>query len=607
MNDNDFFICAFSNASTEIHNKNTLTRFCNDLPIHFNLCSRDNWHVCVQSVGFSANFANLIVPQNKLVPSIRIFSKRTSLTTDDNYSVEYNKNTAKMRRAPYPKATADDIKKVTELKNYFDNNTSKKFNYNFLFFEEDIFFPSEYLSVETINKTLNHVKTKGIKINFSVVENETVSVKFIGDATDDSYWLCFHENTVETFGFPIFDMHMCHINNEKYYMRGFSYSSDSIYGELKRWNYKYPELVKIKCDQVKEQVYNSKLTKDISIISPSFHEKNKFFYHEFSSEQFVPLSNTSLDKITISITDQNDDYLNLLPGPASFVRLKFKKMGFEDFFNVRLCSEGHDANNFKVDLPQPYYLDSKWKVMLTSVNYPNIFRPLPFEQRHRMIYAAKVGFKSESFELTNSMYDMDAVVRNLNSFTSSHINANVKLENISINNVSQMRVKVILKNPDTVFMMSKYIAEMLGYRIGDFASNESVVDKGGFVTFLNTKNKTNTTHQIIPKPPEDTAKYFLFGYNPDINHLKPEYLMLYSDVIEPSIVGSNFSNLLKIMPIFNDSHDANKIQEFKSEEFHPLESTLIKSIKINIRSHSGMLINFPSNSRVYLNLLFMRK
>jgi hypothetical protein len=50
-----------------------------------------------------------------------------------------------------------------------------------------------------------------------------------------------------------------------------------------------------------------------------------------------------------------------------------------------------------------------------------------------------------------------------------------------------------------------------------------------------------------------------------------------------------------------------KIEEFKHKEFHPLESTLVKNININIRSNDGNLINFVDGSKVFLNLLFARK
>jgi hypothetical protein len=82
--------------------------------------------------------------------------------------------------------------------------------------------------------------------------------------------------------------------------------------------------------------------------------------------------------------------------------------------------------------------------------------------------------------------------------------------------------------------------------------------------------------------------------------------MVYTDIIEQNIVGDAFTKLLKIIPVFHQSTDNYKIQEFKTREFHPLESTLLKKIKVDIRSHSGELINFAEGSKIFMNFIFSK-
>ncbi len=84
-----------------------------------------------------------------------------------------------------------------------------------------------------------------------------------------------------------------------------------------------------------------------------------------------------------------------------------------------------------------------------------------------------------------------------------------------------------------------------------------------------------------------------------------DYQML-SNSSGQSIVGNSFSKLVKIVPVYHESTDAYKTQDFKNNEFYSLENTLIKQIKFQIRSHSGNLINFMEGSKIFINLLFSK-
>ena len=91
----------------------------------------------------------------------------------------------------------------------------------------------------------------------------------------------------------------------------------------------------------------------------------------------------------------------------------------------------------------------------------------------------------------------------------------------------------------------------------------------------------------------------------NIDYLKPQYMMLYADFIQPSIVGESYSKLLKIIQIPNNNANYHT-EEFQHQETHSLENTLIKTMHFEIRSHTGELINFADSKNIFLNLLFSK-
>jgi len=141
------------------------------------------------------------------------------------------------------------------------------------------------------------------------------------------------------------------------------------------------------------------------------------------------------------------------------------------------------------------------------------------------------------------------------------------------------------------------ICELLGFDPKTDANECAVISPSGYTVCFLGGSPDIDGDEIISI---NFSKYY------DINKLRPEYLMVYTDIIEQTIVGNTFSKLIKIVPVFHKSTDSYKTQEFQNKEFHSLENTLIKRIKFEIRSHSGDLINFVDGSKIFINLLFSK-
>jgi hypothetical protein len=570
----EFHVCTFSNGNTYKYTKNTLTNFSNDLPNIINLPYNENWQVCVQSIGFSTNFHEVLKPKNPNIPSIKIFSAKI--------------------------IGGDKDTRPSVILQTYEKNDIYKFKHptyiNDLVCELDLLLPSENMNITDVKDVILYFETinfLGVGLHFSVLKDCYALINYI-DKSNTTYYVLLSEYVTKSFGFSTDSVEkVSYIDNEKYYIFSISNKNESIYGELKRWYNKYPDFIRVQCEQIKEQIYNSKISKDLIIFSPTFNSNEDYYYHEFLTQQYVPIENTQLCKLTISLLDERHNYLSLIGGAATFVKLKFKKMiSSPDSFNVRLNSEKQDNNNFEIDLPQPYYLDSNWKVALTDINYPNLFRPLPAESRYRKIYSGVLGTLTyKSFEIPNKMYTVQGILDVINHFLNGSNGLSVQSTEETVNGISRLKVKVTV-NANSIFTISRAIAELLGYESRS-DSVIGIVDKKEFVSF----------HNILSG---EEYRVFNFDGFSNINALNPNYLMIYTDIIEPNIVGSTYSKLLKIAPVLQSSLDNYKIEEFKHREFHQLESTRIKTIKISIRSHSGYLINFPESKRVFLNLLFSK-
>jgi hypothetical protein len=158
----------------------------------------------------------------------------------------------------------------------------------------------------------------------------------------------------------------------------------------------------------------------------------------------------------------------------------------------------------------------------------------------------------------------------------------------------EKKIKVSLTvNPQSYILIPISICELLGFDPTNDTSEDVVISPSGYsVCFLNS---------IDNYPITITFSGFF-----DINRLRPQYLMVYTDIIEQAIVGNSFSKLIKIVPVYHESTDSYKTQEFKNQEFHSLENTLVRRISFEIRSHSGDLINFMEGSKIFINLLFSK-
>ena len=83
-------------------------------------------------------------------------------------------------------------------------------------------------------------------------------------------------------------------------------------------------------------------------------------------------------------------------------------------------------------------------------------------------------------------------------------------------------------------------------------------------------------------------------------------LYVYSNIIQPQLVGSSLVQLLRISPVLGQSGDITNI-EFLRLHYFPLQKYYIQFIEIDIRGDLGQRIEFADYGRVVCVLHFRRR
>ena len=545
--ENEFSVYVFSNASTSSHPKNTLTQFTNNTPYRISLPTDENWYVCAESVGFSANFSTIIPPNNNSLPNIVI-------------------STAKITYKQFLSGVdVGSLKTVGSIR-----------------------FPEGILTLENILKSLKEFDKFGIVYN---ITPDSYLEFYLKEGSKKFYCISIHEETMSDFQLSNNGMKKIQVAGENYYTGWLTPGGGAILGSKKNWYKKLPEIVKIECGEICEQIYNNQLTRDLKVFFPLINDKMGYFYQEFLVRQYVKLSNCDISKLSITIKDEKNNNLPLKKGFASFVKLNFIKMPYNyECFNVGVTSDGN-GSFFTSNLPRTYYLDSNWKVSLSAINFPNNFKPLPYEENLRTIYYGSIDKPIKVIVIPNIMWTEKTLIALLNETFQG-------VAHFSVNNRSIYKLTI---RDSGIVSIPNSICDILGF---EFQNQENCVVKNTETVFF-----TDVTASVDFGDPMESSSFIdtdIQMYKPfNIFSLKPQYMMLYADFIKPSIVGESYSKLLKIIQIPN--HNANyHTEEFQLQESHSLENTLIKTMHFELRSHTGELINFADNKNMFLNLFFSK-
>ena len=599
-------IYLLSNANGEIYENNSLVEFKNKLPYQIQVNRNEGIEVALSFVGLSNYFKNIKTPPHNLPSFLISWCKKNQVGNDEEgYPVQIPIN---FDFSDQEDRKSGDYHICNWFKYYFEN---KYYSLNELqtFFADvakktrslinltddmrleiiskerkDFFILLHPTMIDSFNFQIYYPSTKSTKI--SIQHNDVKEIQYVSTSSADLVL-----RKVYYKSHPYYAFHIAKRNPPN--METFLVSESSSLSK------KFPNVVRVICDNISPQIFNSTYSKDLIVYCPDFDKKEDFSATEFVNKQYVPISNTSIDTFSIKIVDRDNQPIQLLPGPATILKmdLRLRREGKKSF-NVRLTSDASseypDNNNtsFKVQLPGPIILNRDWRVTLTSISHCNRFSTfLPDESTRSLL------FKQDGVEVKFFIPDLKHI------YTQEELIGYINTQLLSggIGSVSTISGKCKFTfEKDTFFVASNYVLKILGFH-GQLNS------KKNYTILFCTSDPSIRPQQadlIYELKKENDEKSIIFSNEIDLNYLKPNYIIVYTDIVSKTIMGGSQSNILKIVPIKSSTDDNYIISDFKNKEYYELQNTEVTSIEINLRSHDGQLINFANYQDTILNLEF---
>ena len=287
-------------------------------------------------------------------------------------------------------------------------------------------------------------------------------------------------------------------------------------------------------------------------------------------------------------------------------------MEYQSEFYITLPSDsekGNKTGNFTVQLPRSLHLTDAWEVALTDLTYPRTFSSFPkkLEQSNNQTTTVHVylevgmllffdvphGNYSNVFQLVKAINE--CLKKKLSEF-SSYTQAN-KARNELIRMLEQKWGEKLSKN-------LKFSCKPYTTRVSlDFNSTliEAVELSQHLAHMLGFESQyINKFHTV-----ENNAWYSEKArYLPNL-HVGCESIYIYTDIVEPQLIGSTYAQLLKIVNVEGD-FGQNIHTVFYNRHYMPLCAETFQSIHIDIKNSLGEHTEFDSGKCI-LNLHFRRQ
>jgi hypothetical protein len=623
-----------SNGSPETYPDNKLTNFKNKLPTIFEFPENENWCVAIESIGFSTNFRNIDLPKNPDVPSFILTNCQIDVPSCSPMVTYENDEVLVVNEGE-----ECNIKLAFKFE---ENEDNQNCFWNFYRFED------KFYSHDDIDAFFTKVRSQNPDVALDIYETNRFNIYNKDDSNSfKDLWFLASESMITTFnipktnpiqsssdylkkvgsgqyelvtklyGFQVDDVYgtrtlhnempyITYYKGEKYY----AYRLKSprvtkgnviLYGckqnHISHPEQKFPKLVKIVSDDVQQQIFNSEYSKDLLCFCPDFRNEDKYFFHEFENRQYVPLANSILTDLNVKLMDSNNQYLQLLKGVPTIIKLDFKKMNTDEkFFNVRLTSAKNASfpNNtkasFRVKLPNTLSLERTWKVCLTSISHPNIFKTFLNDINSRKILIRHKGNITHQYILEHKTYTKESFLSNLNKLLKASL-----VGRVEINQSNQVVFHFIQQ--DVEILASNYFFNIIGY-------NGVLDEMKGFTRVSISEAENVLKNDITSDGRTDTEYEWTLSLPIDLNFLRPDYMIAYTNIVSPSIIGGLYSKILRVIPIKNASDADYIVSEFHHKEYLELQNTEISEVEIELRAHDGNLVDFGFDQNVILNLEF---
>jgi hypothetical protein len=257
----------------------------------------------------------------------------------------------------------------------------------------------------------------------------------------------------------------------------------------------------------------------------------------------------------------------------------------QDSFNITVTSSPNEYNpsnvshDFTVQLPKQFIFNEHWRVGLQSITYPTVFNTFNSKDINIIIeYIEDATTKELSYLIDNNKYTIESLLTTINEILGRH-----NFGRLSIASDDHLRYTY---NKSCVLKLSSSLAHVLG--------------------FIENATRKYVAMEFVAATAGDTYEV-KFDNKVNMDYYKPAYLMLYSDIVNPSLIGGRYTNILSIVNLpLKGTLDTYHFKEYNTITYHRLLNYNIYEMKFQIRSHSGNDVSFFGNKTIILNLHFIK-
>ena len=214
------------------------------------------------------------------------------------------------------------------------------------------------------------------------------------------------------------------------------------------------------------------------------------------------------------------------------------------------------VTHYFTKLPHPIDLEGQWEVGLVSMSYPH--NHYNIRRDEASIVCVKNTLPYSFFLRSGYYHSLKALEVAIEGMTKM---ATLKFFHLEIDDITR-KTTIIVERKDTEVILGKVLARILGF--------------GEQVTF---------THGIYLSPMQVDLNR---GFN---------YIFVYSDIVESSVVGNTSAPLLRIFPISGKSGDL-ITKEVQNIHYKPVQKSQFDTIEILLKNENGENIPFEGGKSV---------
>ena len=328
---------------------------------------------------------------------------------------------------------------------------------------------------------------------------------------------------------------------------------------------------------------------DVLAIIPRYKagiSRHRMISVEPENKEYFPIRSEFISEIRTELVDAYGTIIKFQVGQPTIVILEFVKMSGPPSYIVRvesqLDSEG-SASDFSATIPQAMNLDptQKWTVSVNSVSYTGAFQQTPDIEKEmymkmRFKYREDTPPTEVSVSLPQITYKTNADL--LEAFTA--VMAKLRYETATGDKANYTSVRQNYVSGRIIFkakLDSQLLIPVIWAHILGCAGTP---DEEGYVTF-----ETRSLESME------------FEYPMNCNAWLPNSMLIYSNFVEYSPVGSVLAPVLKVVPLKEiPAHRHYYRYEPANDEKHPVIFSQLDNLRFQVRRVDGRKIEFDKNT-----------